>query len=287
MKTQSRAFTLIELLVVIAIIAILAAILFPVFAQAKAAAKKTQSLSNNKNQNAGIQIYLGDSDDVLPFAEAGCDNNNTQVQWYAIVHPYIKNGTTQRNAVTGNLEAYGNGGIWRDPSHPDEKQGQQYGVNRELFSANFCPDLYQGGVVTPSINATAVDSPADKIAIGIKNKNGPTWSYPYFSGDEWMWTARFKRDAGGNVISDGSEIQSGLAPRDWGYVMNKDCYGNSQSMEECGAALSYRYNGQTIVSYLDGHAQSAAKGRLGWWKNVAHNSGFRWWKETWYPYNGF
>ncbi len=45
---KSRAFTLIELLVVIAIIAILAAILFPVFAQAKAAAKKTQSLSNVK-----------------------------------------------------------------------------------------------------------------------------------------------------------------------------------------------------------------------------------------------
>jgi len=45
---HSKAFTLIELLVVIAIIAILAAILFPVFAQAKAAAKKTQSLSNLK-----------------------------------------------------------------------------------------------------------------------------------------------------------------------------------------------------------------------------------------------
>jgi prepilin-type N-terminal cleavage/methylation domain-containing protein len=54
MNTQRRAFTLIELLVVIAIIAILAAILFPVFAQAKAAAKKTQDLSNVKNISTGM-----------------------------------------------------------------------------------------------------------------------------------------------------------------------------------------------------------------------------------------
>jgi prepilin-type N-terminal cleavage/methylation domain-containing protein len=53
-----RAFTLIELLVVIAIIAILAAILFPVFAQAKLAAKKTAALSNSKNIGTAMHIYL-------------------------------------------------------------------------------------------------------------------------------------------------------------------------------------------------------------------------------------
>ncbi|MBL8067812.1 MAG: prepilin-type N-terminal cleavage/methylation domain-containing protein [Armatimonadetes bacterium] len=63
---KTRAFTLIELLVVIAIIAILAAILFPVFAQAKLAAKKTQSLSNLKNMGTATQIYLSDYDDYYP-----------------------------------------------------------------------------------------------------------------------------------------------------------------------------------------------------------------------------
>ena len=63
-----RAFTLIELLVVIAIIAILAAILFPVFAQAKAAAKKTQCLSNAKQIGTSLYLYLNDSDDNLPMA---------------------------------------------------------------------------------------------------------------------------------------------------------------------------------------------------------------------------
>jgi prepilin-type N-terminal cleavage/methylation domain-containing protein len=63
-NSKNKAFTLIELLVVIAIIAILAAILFPVFAQAKAAAKKTADLSNMKQSALAAQIYSGDSDDV-------------------------------------------------------------------------------------------------------------------------------------------------------------------------------------------------------------------------------
>lgn len=63
-----KAFTLIELLVVIAIIAILAAILFPVFAQAKAAAKKTACLSNTKQIGTGLYLYLNDFDDALPMA---------------------------------------------------------------------------------------------------------------------------------------------------------------------------------------------------------------------------
>jgi len=64
---KSRAFTLIELLVVIAIIAILAAILFPVFAQAKAAAKKIASVSNLKQVGTASQIYLSDYDDTFPI----------------------------------------------------------------------------------------------------------------------------------------------------------------------------------------------------------------------------
>jgi len=66
-----RAFTLIELLVVIAIIAILAAILFPVFAQAKAAAKKTVCLSQTKQIGLGTIMYATDYDDVEPLMEQG------------------------------------------------------------------------------------------------------------------------------------------------------------------------------------------------------------------------
>ncbi len=64
---MKKAFTLIELLVVIAIIAILAAILFPVFAQAKEAAKKTACLSNSRQIGMATKMYLGDYDDTMPI----------------------------------------------------------------------------------------------------------------------------------------------------------------------------------------------------------------------------
>lgn len=65
---MKRAFTLIELLVVIAIIAILAAILFPVFAQAKVAAKKAKGLAEIKQMGTATMIYAADYDDNMPLA---------------------------------------------------------------------------------------------------------------------------------------------------------------------------------------------------------------------------
>ena len=67
-RPRRSAFTLIELLVVIAIIAILAAILFPVFAQAKAAAKKTAAITNAKQIGLGLTMYMNDYDDgIVPY----------------------------------------------------------------------------------------------------------------------------------------------------------------------------------------------------------------------------
>ena len=95
---MKKAFTLIELLVVIAIIAILAAILFPVFAQAKAAAKKTSDLSNIKQLSLGILMYSGDNDDVLPsayfhraFNPALGGTAGGYEHWSGLTYPYVKN----------------------------------------------------------------------------------------------------------------------------------------------------------------------------------------------------
>jgi prepilin-type N-terminal cleavage/methylation domain-containing protein len=90
---MKKAFTLIELLVVIAIIAILAAILFPVFAQAKAAAKQTTSLSNMKQLGTGAMIYSGDNDDtrVLRNRFDAAPPNGDEYSWKQIIQPYVKN----------------------------------------------------------------------------------------------------------------------------------------------------------------------------------------------------
>ena len=89
---MKKAFTLIELLVVIAIIAILAAILFPVFAQAKLAAKKSADLSNTKQIGIGMYLYLSDADDVLPPSNHRLSPDEIQeVHWSWMVLPYMKN----------------------------------------------------------------------------------------------------------------------------------------------------------------------------------------------------
>ncbi|MBL8060551.1 MAG: prepilin-type N-terminal cleavage/methylation domain-containing protein [Chthonomonas sp.] len=93
-NARRRAFTLIELLVVIAIIAILAAILFPVFAQARNAAKKTQDLNSMKQLLLGAQMYLTDNDDMFHRIQNGAQVAAQANQVFGsedALMPYIKN----------------------------------------------------------------------------------------------------------------------------------------------------------------------------------------------------
>ena len=94
MRRRHSGFTLIELLVVIAIIAILAAILFPVFSRARAKARQTACLSNVKQLMLGTEIYCQDHDDMLipsGHRTPGGGTPNTALLWPAYVSPYVRN----------------------------------------------------------------------------------------------------------------------------------------------------------------------------------------------------
>lgn len=93
---------MIELLVVIAIIAVLAAVLFPVFAQAKAAAKATACMSNNKQMGLALQLYVNDNEDVMFFRsgwvnsrsgdtkDIGPGDSASHYKWWNLLSPYLR-----------------------------------------------------------------------------------------------------------------------------------------------------------------------------------------------------
>jgi prepilin-type N-terminal cleavage/methylation domain-containing protein/prepilin-type processing-associated H-X9-DG protein len=91
-RHRSRGFTLIELLVVIAIIAILASILFPVFAQAREKARQATCTSNMKQSGLAILMYAGDYDETFPWSASNVAPPG-HFNWYDLCEPYVKTGT--------------------------------------------------------------------------------------------------------------------------------------------------------------------------------------------------
>lgn len=177
---MKRAFTLIELLVVIAIIAILAAILFPVFSQAKEAAKKTACLSNLKQMGNAFAMYLSDSDGVYP----SCDNDKAKIDgkppepenpeqdgpperdWTITTQPYVKNFDILRCGSDSSLRA-------KDPKNPDLTKEYRTSYTVNGWSEY---DLAEG----------AVSKPANWVLLAERNNKirGPkTWWMFYW----WTW----------------------------------------------------------------------------------------------------
>lgn len=105
---KNAAFTLIELLVVIAITAVLAAILFPVFAQAWEKSRQTQCASNTKQISIGVLLYIQDYDETLtPTAIVSA--NTGGVLWPDLILPYIKNDQVRLcpSDANGKKDSYG------------------------------------------------------------------------------------------------------------------------------------------------------------------------------------
>jgi len=278
---KHRGFTLIELLVVIAIIAILAAILFPVFAQAKLQAKKISSLSNSKQLTLGIMMYNNDSDDEY---EQGCPDNWYYPEytpecrggaWSWDVSPYIKNA-----------------GVFHDQTDTGEQGWQTWFTGQPVIPVSYVSNGYmdyvgtswqllglmgmaQGSSVqsngstcttvgwmgTDHQNAAANTQPASTILLTARVGGSDI----YGSGDEmtgvppsWGWDS-----SGANAIPTGTGVsktwadggggpQTGpyYAPLGKGggnYLVNADA--------RYGACMT-TYSNSSLFTFADGHAKA-------------------------------
>lgn len=157
-RKNLSAFTLIELLVVIAIIAILAAILFPVFAQARDKARAASCLSNTKQMGLGITMYAQDYDETYPQAywyANDLNGANGYNQWSGLIQPYVKNV-----------------GIFVCPSDPNKglrptNPGLDNQAPRISYVANAAVLPRKRRSIDPAnvASVAAVDFPADTIVV--------------------------------------------------------------------------------------------------------------------------
>jgi len=280
MLRTRRGFTLIELLVVIAIIAILAAILFPVFAQAREKARAITCLSNMKQIGLGAMMYLQDYDEKYPMSQTW--SNGVQVAWQALLYPYIKADKTY-TATDGQIQAWGDGPLFRCPSFPD-KQSAIYGPHYDLFTDEWLDGVTSAG--KPTVAMAALDAPADKIMIAEKGRNQGSWGWLYFGTWEWDWADGLGKDANGNLnqANDNSNIAIGKYDPTKG-----DCDGSPSEdavWAGCGMLPRYRHTGTSNFVFGDGHAKAMSKGQVKWYKNVYIPVGAAagWAGEGWYPY---
>ncbi len=233
---RNKAFTLIELLVVIAIIAILAAILFPVFAQAKVAAKKAACISNVKQMATAAQLYLSDNDDLYPLnsvnGPSGYSFSNTYYWYFGLVF---------QNASLAKLQT--SAGIL----YPYQKSGQI--VN--------CPD---GTNLKPSTGGApftidASDAPLgyDKNILLVYSQATATGTYgPFPNATSWedVSNSILLADAGFAPTSYGigSSSFNGLAlPKSLSTLNARSC---------TSANIQGRHGTRANVAFQDTHAKS-------------------------------
>ncbi len=243
---SKSAFTLIELLVVIAIIAILAAILFPVFAQAKLAAKKTVDLSNLKQNALGSTMYSGDFDDqamAFPYAGTwstscpGCSSATTFTHgemgpwWTDRLQPYAKSKGIFANA-TDQDTLYVDKGYWK-PGATSATDTNTADFYRVTYTYNQFVSHGDDNPLTPGVaSLTGIPLPSETVLMGPS--------------DNWFSRSSCQKNGSGSTVDFDWDISTGgFGYELWGALTD------GSDLTKAG------FNGGANFAYVDGHAKYA------------------------------
>lgn len=262
MARSRPGFTLIELLVVIAIIAILAAILFPVFAQARAKARQTTCLSNVKQDSLAVLMYTQDYDESFPMGAYNPDPQGAVKMWYDFVEPYVKSGV---KAVVFTATAAGrtNTPFWICPDVQ----------SRNAPVASGAPPL---PTFNPGYYAAAMSYMCNANFMPFWHRLMPTNTFPGVSSS----LAAISAPAQVVMITEGMGFTPGTGGDDW----TTNCTATESGFPFSGhpvignAAVycmaRYRHSGGACYALMDGHAKWFRGPGNSW--NTTATSGATW-----------
>ena len=230
---QAKGFTLIELLVVIAIIAILAAILFPVFAQAREKARSTSCLSNIKQLSMGVAMYVQDYDETFPHF----DSNGPQME--------IPAG----GCFPGFEEGGGCWWSWMQTSYPYHKSLQIYQCTSRPHAA---APIYRGNYGSNSNILTAPPAEGGNGPVALAALGRPTERILALDSGAYTVNQDSLRGACGNFW-----YIPGTVPANYDLNTSPACsWGHYPMYQELrGDAVTGRHTNGVNIGYADGHAK--------------------------------
>ncbi len=228
-----RAFTLIELLVVIAIIAILAAILFPVFAQAREKARQASCLSNLKQMGLAVSMYAQDYE-AYPFMSSP-SNFQPRTRWADYIYPYVKNEQMFIcPSVPKNL-------VNKQWAHDQTRLYGGYGYNYQyLGNSRFPFTAPDAAITTPAETIALTDT--NGVAADDPSKNPANLAGTYTI-DPPLPSARGSRPG---------------APGQGFYGAGAECGGKWA----CRSVPAERHTGMVTVVFADGHSKAMKLNKL-------------------------
>jgi len=270
---SKKGFTLIELLVVIAIIAILAAILFPVFAQAREKARAISCVSNEKQIGLAMLQYTQDNDEQFPMLQY-YDSNNNPLDWYLAVYPYMKNGTLETGAG-GAKTLLGRGGVWACPSFPVSNQEANYGVNWELCRNGAGTwAASQPGFVQVTVNQASIDTPSDKVMVMEKGAAAPinatsSYAQALFDPSENNFTNCLGAGLAGTDTHNELHYDADCnAAGNYTDPVTNTIVSGANWNTTPGDMPRFRHQSGSNMLFIDGHVKTMHRGGLNWVNNV-------------------
>jgi prepilin-type N-terminal cleavage/methylation domain-containing protein len=246
---RRKAFTLIELLVVIAIIAILAAILFPVFAQAKASAKRTQGLSNLKQLGISYVMYATDNDGVsVPaFVWLNSAGEGVGTQWNQRLFPYVKSHEIFNDPVG-------------DKPFPSQMSAGPYLNSNGTLNGNATfwasrPNTILNWHVGSGVSESGAERPSELVVIYPSGVNN------WFGDGSLVGAA-----SAGNPWHESDNFVSNPAHPDWASIrcqQQYDAYSPYASTRgQTAFAITWKHNDGTNFSRADSSARFFKRGSL-------------------------